>query len=363
SIAIPNSVTRIESYTFSGCTSLQSIEIPNSVTSIEYDAFSGCTSLQSIEIPNSVTSIGYQAFSNCTSLQSIAIPNSVTRIESYTFSGCTSLQSIEIPNSVTSIEYDAFSGCTSLQSIAIPNSVTSIEYEAFENCTSLKSINLSENLETIRFGTFADCQSLSSLAIPGSVSEIEQFENGVYTFKNCNNLKYLVLEYNTNRLDFGVSYYGKPAIKDWTNTLEKIYIDRDLSDDITYLNSLKELIIGENSTKICVKIDNADKLTKIFSYAAIPPTISYATTHQYMNLEVVVPIGSLDTYKIANVWRNFWNIREMTEEEAGIEDVATDNIKKEVARYNLQGQQVTDDYKGLVFIKYSDGSSRKVINK
>jgi hypothetical protein len=44
------------------------VTIPDSVTSIGSYAFSGCTSLTSIIIPDSVTSIGNYAFSNCTSL-------------------------------------------------------------------------------------------------------------------------------------------------------------------------------------------------------------------------------------------------------------------------------------------------------
>ena len=53
--------------------------IPDGVTEIGGYAFSGCTSLESIDIPNSVTVIGWWAFQSCTSLESITIPNSVTR--------------------------------------------------------------------------------------------------------------------------------------------------------------------------------------------------------------------------------------------------------------------------------------------
>ena len=62
--------------------------IPNSVTSIGDWAFSGCDSLQSVTIPNSVTSIGDHAFRWCKSLQSVTIPNSVTKIGNYAFCGC-----------------------------------------------------------------------------------------------------------------------------------------------------------------------------------------------------------------------------------------------------------------------------------
>ena len=172
SIRIPDSVTSIGSSAFSYCYSLNSIDvedgnanyksidgnlyskdgkeliqyaidktadtftIPDGVTSIGSYAFSGCTSLASITIPNSVTSIG-QAFRDCGSLTSITISDSVTSIGSYTFWYCDSLTSITIPDSVTSIGKNAFYKCVSLTSIIIPDSVMSIDYDVFEGCTSL----------------------------------------------------------------------------------------------------------------------------------------------------------------------------------------------------------------------------------
>ena len=67
---IPDSVTSISSYAFSGCTSLTSVTIPDSVTSIDWYAFYNCTSLTSVTIPDSVTIIGGGAF-DCTSLTDV----------------------------------------------------------------------------------------------------------------------------------------------------------------------------------------------------------------------------------------------------------------------------------------------------
>ncbi len=139
-VNIPNSMTNIGDYAFSGCSSLTSITIPNSVTSIGNYAFYGSSGLTSVEIPNSVTSIGYGAFSYCSSLTAVTIPNGVTSIDIKTFNNCNGLISVTIPNSVTNIERSVFENCSSLTSVTIPNSVTYIGDYAFSGCSGLTSI-------------------------------------------------------------------------------------------------------------------------------------------------------------------------------------------------------------------------------
>ena len=68
---IPNDVTSIGNYAFSGCSGLTSVTIGNSVTSIGDGAFGGCRGLTSVTIPNDVTSIGVWAFYNCSDLVSV----------------------------------------------------------------------------------------------------------------------------------------------------------------------------------------------------------------------------------------------------------------------------------------------------
>ncbi len=140
SIIIPDSVTFIEEYAFSGCLSLRAISIPSNITKIEKGVFLGCTSLESIVIRDGITYIGEDAFANCESMLNINIPNGVTKIENTTFMECLSLKKIVIPDSVTEIGDYVFCGCNSLQTIYFPNSISSIGDNIFYECDSLKSI-------------------------------------------------------------------------------------------------------------------------------------------------------------------------------------------------------------------------------
>ena len=167
-LVIPNSVTSIGNYAFSGCSGLTSVTIPESVTSIGNAAFVRCSGLTSITIPNSVTSIGWSAFNGCSGLTSVTIPESVTSIGWGAFLDCSGLTSITIPNSVTSIGGSAFRGCSGLTSVIIGSRVKSIGESAFYGCSGLTSVTcLAENVPNTGYYAFEDVpQSTATLYVP-----------------------------------------------------------------------------------------------------------------------------------------------------------------------------------------------------
>ena len=232
-VTIPNSVTNLALNTFSGCTSLKSLEvaagnpvyesmdgvllnkgqsvliwcplgktgsyaIPNSVTNIGGAAFSGCTGLTDVGMPNSITQIEDRTFLGCTGLTSVTIPNSVTKIGAWTFQGCTGLTNVTMPNNIARIEGGTFLGCTNLTAVTIPSSVKSIGSEApfcvvgfqlgycsgaFERCTSLKSIAFPNSVTDIGDLAFSGCTGLTNVTIPNSVTSI-----GDHAFSGCTGL-------------------------------------------------------------------------------------------------------------------------------------------------------------------------------
>ena len=110
-----NSSARIESYAFSGCKNLKTVELKGN--DIAEGIFEGCTKLTSVSLPASLTVIPNYLFSGCSALQSITLPSMTTKISMYAFKNCTSLSSITIPDTVSTIDYDAFSGCTAIYDV------------------------------------------------------------------------------------------------------------------------------------------------------------------------------------------------------------------------------------------------------
>ena len=183
SIQIPESVVRIENWSFARCTSLASVSLPEKLARIGYGVFQGCSSLESISMPNQVTEIGLSAFQGCTSLKTMSIPDGVTVIESGTFQGCSSLESISIPENVTTISQYAFQGCSSLTTVTLPPSLRMIDALTFSDCTSLSSVTIPESVSTIRTGAFQNCTALTSITIPKDVNEMN------HAFRGCTGLK------------------------------------------------------------------------------------------------------------------------------------------------------------------------------
>ena len=334
------SVTSIESYAFYDCSGLKSITIPNSVTSIGDYAFSGTAwynnqpdgvvyagkvlynykgtmpSNTSITIKDGTLGIAYRAFYKCTRLTSIEIPNSVTSIGDGAFASCDGLTNIEIPNSVTSIGEGAFEGCIWLTSITIPNSVTSIGDGAFSECENIRSISVEsgntiydsrENcnaiIETETNTLIAGCQNT---IIPNSVTSI-----GRYAFLYCSCLTSIVIPNSVTSIGMGAfSYcYGLTSIE-IPNSVTSIG-DVAFSDCIC----LESVVIGNSVTSIGdMAFAYCSGLTSITSLIPadnlFTPDIAFHDVNK-TNCTLYVPFGTKDTYAATEGWNEFTNIVEL----------------------------------------------------
>ena len=287
------SLIKINDWAFYRCYDLVQIYLPNSVTSIGDYAFNNCSGLVSIDIPNSVEYIGTGAFSYCNSLSSTYLPSNITVINAYTFKECVGLTSVVIPSKIVSITINAFDGCNNIESISvdpensiydsrnncnaliesntnkllkgckdsfIPPTITSIESRAFQNCEGLSSITIPSSVTSIGNVAFAGCSNLTTISIPNSITSI-----GGSTFANCTSLQSIIIPSSVNSIGI------------WA-------------------------------------FDGCNNLTSVTVERNTPITISSGTFSNCANPTLFVPAGSKSAYAVADYWRDFKAIKEITED-------------------------------------------------
>lgn len=186
------SLSEIGAYTFNNtsCSEAVTINIPETVTYIGEYAFSGFNEIEQVNMPNSILSVGTFAFSNCKKLKTVRLSESLVTLSDRLFNGCRALDSIKIPDSVTEIGNYTFGNCIALKAINIPKSTVSLGREAFANC-AFTNIDLPESIENIGDGVFASCRQLKSVTIPEKVTSI-----GAYAFMYCSALESVTLPEN-----------------------------------------------------------------------------------------------------------------------------------------------------------------------
>ena len=315
SFTIPDSVTSIDEYAFSGCSSLTSVVIPDSVTSIGSRTFYRCSSLTNVVIGNGVTSIGMYVFDDCDSLTSIEVSADNATYQSidgnlYSKNGKTLIRyaigkmetSFTIPNGVTLIGTSAFDGCNSLTSVVIPNGVTSIGMYAFDGCSSLTSIVIPDSVTFIGRQAFWGCSSLTSVVIPNSVTSIggQAFDGcSSLTFNEYENCKYLGNEENPYHALIKAKTQNDSAYIIHENT--KIIAD----EAFEYRRSLTSVVIPDSVTSIGDRaFSHCDSLTSIMVFPATPPTL-YSSSLSSTIQSIYVQKSSTEAYKRASIWRSF----------------------------------------------------------
>jgi len=274
--------------------------IGNTVESIGRRAFYQAPNLTSITISESVTSIGGYAFGETPWY--INQPDGLVYAGKvlYAYKGTMpNGTQIIIKEGTLGIADNAFSCCTELTGINIPSSVKSIGNYAFVGCEGLTSVTLPENLTRIGDYAFSGCSSLTSVTIPEKVTSI-----GYHSFSVCNSL--------TDVYCFAI----EPPIA---------YID----EGDYRLYSFDESYIKEYTT-------------------------------------LYVPASALDAYKTTEPWCFFKNIVALTEDEIdGINTVESGELKVESSVYDINGQQIINGNlpRGISIIRYSDGTTKKILVK
>ncbi|MBO7134172.1 MAG: leucine-rich repeat protein, partial [Bacteroidales bacterium] len=225
-LIIPETITRINAYLFTGDTCITSLTIPNSITSIGKYAFDSCSALTSITMGTGVESIRENAFRNtgwynnqsdgvlyldngwCLGYKGnqptgdLVLEEGTKGIVREAFSNCSGITSVTIPSSVERISGWSFNG---LDEITLNFNATNCTFmgesendPVFIN-TIIRNLNIGENVRTIPDYAFYNCSGITNVTIPDAVESI-----GDEAFYIASDLTYI-------SLGTGVMYIGKNA--------------------------------------------------------------------------------------------------------------------------------------------------------
>lgn len=362
-IEIPENVTSIGNAAFSGCKSLKSIALPNSLTNLATGLFYECENLQGVKIPISTKSISDEVFRGCKSLTGISIPSAVEYIGDGVFKECSNLSKVIFEQSSTTIEVgcnfkstesyyasplfedcnlteaeigrniyshsrtanNGFLGCfsyTPIQTVILSKNVTYLEDGAFYGCENLTNISIPNSITYIGYSAFYG-SGLKSIIIEDGYDDLHfeinwSYNNRLSTFFNCEIENAYIGRTLTTSLDnlgvynprFLPTSLQKLTIGDYVRNIDLILMNNSkVTSSLSHYPNLNYVQFGTNLTKIPSLIDNS-LLTHLSTSSSIPPAASPFSNSQYMDLTVEIPKGSLDAYKSAPVWSNFWDFSE-----------------------------------------------------
>lgn len=211
-LILPNSLTEIGAYAFSGNAVLNELRLSEGVETIGENAFSGLTSLTEITLPASVKVLSDYALSGCTALETavFATGSALETLGESVFSGCNALHSFRLPDSsadffsraslygsvlteLTSVadRYVAVEGvlysadgtvalaCAPKRasSVEIAEGCVEIADNAFRGCDVLTGVTLASTVESIGKHAFDACASLENLifASQGSLTTLDEY--------------------------------------------------------------------------------------------------------------------------------------------------------------------------------------------
>ncbi len=405
-ISIPEGVTVIDTLAFNHCDSLRQIPLPGTLKLIHANSFQNCYELEALSIPASVDSIGGGVFASCKALRHITVENGNTPLKlscgilwwswystfddlvsletvkmgrpmncpatyrnktlqrfEYTydaeevaddqFNGCTNLQTVVFCGAPARIGAHAFSNCESLKDISLPEGVTLLDEEAFYSCKSLERIAMPRSLSVIGFRAFARCNQFERFTIPAQVDSI-----GASILDECENLKRIDIAYSPTPLKYTCPSQFNNSLR--AAPIDTLYMDRYIAGYFSDNRTLKKLYVGPHVTSIINEIfSNCYNIDEVYSLNPVPPvcegsSVFYSGTKEKGCLHV--PVGSVDAYKEAFVWQDFFNI------DAASVAGTKKNAATVAESYTLSGQRAGNTHRGLTIQRLSDGTTRKTFS-
>ena len=192
----------------------------------------------------------------------------VTSIGSAAFYDCTQIKTITMSKHILEINAKAFAMCTNLERIILSDNITFIGNMAFSGCEKLTSVTLPKSLNLLGYDVFKDCAAISEISILDSNESYVTADNVLFNKNKTNLIYYASCKPNTK--------YEIPSS-----------VTEISSNAITFVNSLKELIIGEEVEFVnSFAINNCNNLEMVEISSSVT-TLGLAFIDHCLNLKQI----------------------------------------------------------------------------
>ncbi|MCI6143650.1 MAG: leucine-rich repeat protein [Bacteroidales bacterium] len=321
----------------------------------------------------------------------IVIPNKVEQdskeyfisaIGDNAFKGCQNLTSISLPVALNTIGKRAFAGCHSLEKIVIPDAVFTIESDAFNLCYYLKEVVFGSNLKDIGTSAFRESEKLTRITCTSS--EPPTLHEGVFSSKIYQTALVQIpkgskaaYQTATEWKEFNAIVEEGEETGSYNSYLETGYSSEDVTKD-NYGNTRISVTVyiknlGENTITL-KKLVYKDPVTEKISYTQEFNTNSFNSGVLAAGATKEV---SYSTQKISSsyTYNRFW--LEWYYEYKGneyifcsdpndpldVSPILSETGTTAIGIFDLNGKRISTLEKGINIIKYSDGTTKKVIVK
>ena len=324
----------IEWEAFQYCKSIKTVDIQGMTGNIEWEAFQSCASIKTVDIQGLTGNIGANAFNACYGIETVNLHDMEGSIAGSAFSSCGNLKGIDIPNTVTSIGKSCFSRCsslayanigsginslpdycfngTALTEIRIPQTVANIGDNVFGGCSSLANVYIEDRKTELALGSndsdpmFSDCP-LDSVYIGGNISYDTSSSSGYSPFYRNTSLRAVNItdqetEISTNEF-YGCTNLQHVELGDDIASIgDYAFSGCSAIESFTFGNSL--LTIGQEAFSDCTA------MTQLISRTEVPPVCGTQALDDInkWNCTLLVPDKSIDAYKTADQWKEFFFI-------------------------------------------------------
>ncbi len=326
-VVVGNNVKRIGDLAFYECEDVESVLIGRNTTDVGNYAFFNCGNMTKLEIGANTVNVGDYSFNGCKKLGSVFIPNSVKILGEWAFANCESLESAIVGTGLTEIRTGCFSGDKVLGEFMVPAGVMVIQNQVFDGCKGLKRFEVMDRNTELYLGysekieasgdnpvagkpLFVDAE-LEEVYIGGNISYSMAVEDGYSPFYRNDFLKKVTIADNETEIS-NYEFYG-------CRNLQEVFIGNGVAKIGDYAFSgcieLRDFSFGKEVATIGADaFSDCGNMKILTSHRQVPPVCASQALDDIDKFKctLYVPSTSINAYKNAEQWKNFFHIEAIT---------------------------------------------------